>query len=118
MRHLPIALFALLAPLALTSPAAAHVSVSATSIADNAVLAGAPSAFTVTFSGRTGLASVVLANGDGARIPLRYVRPRAPTTSFTIPLPPLAAGQYTLTWRAMSPDGHVVSGAVQFRIAG
>lgn len=118
MRRLLLLMFALLAPLVLSSPASAHVGVSATSIADNAVLASAPNELTVTFSGRTGLASIVLANGEGARIPLRYVPPRALATTFTIPLPPLTAGQYTLTWRTMSHDGHVVSGVVQFRIAG
>lgn len=118
MRRLLFLMFALLAPLALSAPASAHVGVSATSIADNAVLTSAPNEFTVTFSGQTGLASIVLSNGDGARIPLNYAPPRAPAATFTVPLPPLTAGQYTLTWRTMSPDGHVMSGAVRFRIAG
>lgn len=118
MRRLIILLFALLAPVALVSPASAHVGVSATSIADNAVLTTAPTEFVVTFSGPTGLASVVLTNAEGVRVPLRYAPPRAPATSFTVPLPRLAAGQYALTWRTMSHDGHVMNGAVHFRIAG
>lgn len=118
MRRLAVLLFALFAQVALVSPASAHVGVSATSIADNAVLTTAPTEFVVTFSAPTGLASVFLTNAEGVRVPLNYTPPRAPAASFTIPLPRLAPGQYALAWRTMSHDGHVMNGMVHFRIAG
>lgn len=34
----------------------------------------------------------------------------------TIPLPKLSAGRYTLSWRAVSDDGHVVPGVLHFTV--
>jgi methionine-rich copper-binding protein CopC len=33
-----------------------------------------------------------------------------------VPLPKLAAGDYVLTWRALSDDSHVTSGTVKFSV--
>ncbi len=98
-------------------PAMAHVAVASTSIAQNATLTVAPETFTVSFSGKTVLATVALEKTGADRIPLTYAPSRAPAASFTIPLPKLSAGHYTLTWRTMSSDGHVVTGAVKFSVA-
>jgi methionine-rich copper-binding protein CopC len=38
--------------------------------------------------------------------------------NFSVPLPALAAGVYTVSWRTMSQDGHVMPGAVRFTVAG
>ena len=31
---------------------------------------------------------------------------------------PLTAGRYTVTWKAMSKDGHVVNGTIAFTVGG
>ncbi len=31
---------------------------------------------------------------------------------------PLAAGAYKVTWKAMSKDGHVVNGTIDFKVTG
>ena len=35
-----------------------------------------------------------------------------------IPLPPLEQGRYSLAWRAMGEDGHVIKGKLTFNIQG
>jgi hypothetical protein len=106
------------ATLAFAPTAFAHTHVAAMSIAENATLATAPSDFTVTFSAQTGLANVALANAAGQAIALDYTPPRQMAASYTIPLPRLAPGAYTLSWRTIAHDGHAMPGQVHFTIAG
>ena len=35
-----------------------------------------------------------------------------------IPLPSLESGSYSLAWRAMGEDGHVIKGDLTFKITG
>jgi methionine-rich copper-binding protein CopC len=118
MKRLFLALVAASLPIASAAPALAHTAVRETSIADNATLSVAPATFTVTFSAATGLASVTLTNATGSEIVLDYMPSRTRSAAFTIPLPALAPGAYTISWRAMSGDGHVMPGAVHFTVAG
>lgn len=118
MKRLLLALVAISLPIAATSPALAHTAVRETSIADNATLSAAPTTFTITFSAATGLANVTLTNAAGREIALDYTRPHAMAPTFTIPLPTLAPGTYTIAWRTMAHDGHVMPGAIHFTVAG
>ncbi|MBX9745522.1 MAG: copper resistance protein CopC [Hyphomonadaceae bacterium] len=118
MKRIFLALVAALLPIAAAAPALAHTAVRETSIADNATLSTAPPTFTVTFSAATGLASVTLTNAAGREVVLDYTPPRTRAATFTIPLPALAPGAYTISWRTMASDGHVMPGAVHFTVAG
>jgi methionine-rich copper-binding protein CopC len=118
MKRLLLALVAISLPIAAASPALAHTAVRETSIADNATLSAPPSNFTVTFSASTGLANVTLTDAAGRDIALGYTPPRTMATTFTIPLPTLAPGAYTISWRTMAHDGHVMPGAIHFTVAG
>jgi methionine-rich copper-binding protein CopC len=102
MKRIFLALVAALLPIAAAPPALAHTAVRETSITDNATLSAAPANFTVTFSAATALATP----------------PRTRAAAFTIPLPTLAPGAYTISWRTMASDGHVMPGAVHFTVAG
>ena len=33
-----------------------------------------------------------------------------------MPLPPLALGRYKISWRAVSDDGHLMSGEIHFTV--
>lgn len=118
MKRLLLALVTISLPIAAASPALAHTAVRETSIAENAALSTPPSNFTVTFSAATGLANVTLTNAAGRDIALDYTPPHAMATTFTIPLPTLAPGAYTISWRTMARDGHVMPGAIHFTVAG
>ena len=113
-----IAIAAFLALAAIAAPALAHTSVTAMSIAENAALTSAPSEFAVTFSAPTGLANVALTNASGQAVTLDYTPPRQMAASYTIPLPRLAPGAYTLSWRTIARDGHAMPGQVRFTITG
>jgi methionine-rich copper-binding protein CopC len=117
MNRLLLAFVTISLPIVAVSPALAHTAVRETSITDNATLAAAPTNFAVTFSAATGLANVTLTNAAGREIALDYTPPRAMTTTFTIPLPTLAPGAYTISWRTMAHDGHVMPGAIHFTVA-
>jgi len=118
MKRFLLALVAILLPLVAAPLALAHTAVRETSIIDNATLSAAPENFTVTFSAATGLANVTLTIAAGREIALDYAPPRTMATTFTIPLPTLAPGAYTISWRTMAHDGHVMPGAIRFTVAG
>jgi methionine-rich copper-binding protein CopC len=105
------ALFLMQAPAAL-----AHTHIDSTSIADNATLAQAPANFSVTFGKLAGLADVSLTNSAGAAVPLNYKPTSALGLTYTIPLPKLAPGEYTLALRSIAEDGNVMTSPIHFTI--
>lgn len=118
MKPLFVALVAILLSVAAVSPVLAHTTVRETSIPDNATLSAPPTTLTLTFSTATGLANVTLTNPAGRQIALDYTPVRPMAAAFTITLPALAPGAYTISWRTMSHDGHVMPGAIHFTVAG
>lgn len=118
MKRFALALIAAATLMAVAPSAFAHTTVREMSIAENATLTSAPADFTVAFSGPTGLANLTLTNAAGQTIALDYTPPHEMAASFTIPLPRLAAGAYTLSWRATAHDGDAMLGALHFTIAG
>jgi len=43
--------------------------------------------------------------------------PAAAAGKFTVPVPRLSPGSYTLSWRVVSDDGHVTTGTLHFTVA-
>lgn len=118
MKRLLVSLAAAWIPLLAVAPAFAHTTVREMSIADNARLAQAPASFTIVFSGQVGLTNVTLADSAGQIVPLAFSPPREMAANYTIPLPTLRPGAYTLSWRTIAHDGHAMPGAVHFVIGG
>lgn len=114
-RALLLAAGLLATPLAM---AQAHTMERAVSIANNAVLQTAPETFTVSYVHPARFGSVQLRTATGETVALRYQPPANATTTFTIPLPRLTPDRYRLTWRVIAEDGHVMTGTVNFTIAG
>jgi copper resistance protein C len=94
----------------------AHAHITASSIANGAQVANAPATFGVTFSSPVRLANVTLTNAGGQQVPLAYRGPQSPTATFAVPLPRLTPGTYTMTFRAMGADGHVMAPQTTFTI--
>ncbi len=118
LRTFSIAILASMLVASATAPGAfAHTHVSKTSIAENAKLAASPPDFTVTFEGKTKLASIALTDAAGKVVPLAYKPPPAKAASFKIPLPTLSPGLYRLMWRTIGADAHAMSGMVHFTVA-
>jgi len=114
------ALFAplLLAPFLLATGAAwGHAHVKTSAPADKSTLAAAPTRLAITFN-EPALVTVLTLQQDGATPAPLGPLPKEPARDLALPLPALAAGHYTVKWRALGDDGHVTSGALQFTVAG
>ena len=78
-------------------------------------LAEAPHRFVLRFAKPVHLTALNLQRGTDAAQKLGPL-PAAAAAEFTLPAPPLASGAYTLSWRSVGEDGHVVPGKLQFTI--
>ena len=110
---------ALLAIAALgAAPAFAHAEMTASNIADHASLAKAPDAFTASFEEKATVTGLVLTSDAGKPIALTYTPAKEMSKSLSVPLPKLAAGAYTLSFKVVAKDGHVMMSAIHFTITG
>lgn len=97
------------------APTAAPDSGITTVPADGAMTHGSPERFSVTFPHPMVLKTVTL-TAQG-RTPVVVNAPAAPAAAtVSVALPRLAAGSYVAAWTAESPDGHKMSGAVDFMV--
>ncbi|MBI1361766.1 MAG: hypothetical protein GC155_15925 [Alphaproteobacteria bacterium] len=104
---------------ALITPAAfAHAEITQSNIADHASMATAPAAFTAAFEESAAVSGVMLMSDAGAHVDLAYKAPKSMSKTFSLPLPKLAAGTYTLSFRVVAKDGHAMSNAIHFTITG
>lgn len=100
------------------SPAVAHGGKTETSIHDKDSFATAPSTFNVTFQHESAITSVTLMTGDNKNIAIGFKPSKTMAKEFSIPLPPLAKGAYTLSWKSLAKDGHAMPGEVHFTVTG
>ena len=100
------------------APAFAHGGMVETSIENNASFAQAPAEFKVEFEHESAITNVMLMTADNKMIALDFKPSKAMGKDYTIALPTLAAGGYTLSWKSMAKDGHAMPGAVRFTVTG
>ena len=55
---------------------------------------------------------------DGEPVPLGKSFLMSMNTRQIIPMPSLGEGDYSLSWRAMGEDGHVIKGELTFKVGG
>lgn len=101
------------------TPADAHNSLSSSDPSDGSVLTAAPSQIVWTFDASVPLETmtVTLIDRTMARIELPGSR-HAPAGDNVVitPLPALPTGEVSVRWRLVSPDGHAISGRVDFTV--
>jgi methionine-rich copper-binding protein CopC len=101
---------------ALAPPCMAHAKLQGSSPADGAHLSEAPKTLTLNFDEAAQLAVVKLVN-SGKEIAVPVDKTAKASQSFTLPLPGLAPGNYTVQWTAVAAgDGHVTKGSFAFSI--
>ena len=99
-------------------PCLAHAHLQSSTPADNAQLTEAPKTLSLNFSEAAQLAVLKLVAG-GKEIPILLDKSAKASQSYTLTLPALAPGSYTVQWTAVAADdGHVTKGTFKFSIAG
>ena len=95
--------------------AQAHAHLVTSAPLEGSVLDAPPTSLTLTFS-------------ESARVTALFVRkdqdpkrgigelPQAPSRALTVRLPALAVGTYTVSWRVVGADGHVMSSEIHFAV--
>lgn len=83
--------------------------------ADRSTVTASPPNFVLTFAEPARLTTLSLQKDAE---PAKKIGPLPSTAAseISIPAPALAAGKYTLSWRAIGDDGHVMPGKVSFTV--
>jgi methionine-rich copper-binding protein CopC len=102
--------------LACVSVASAHVHLKQSVPAQGAVLAAAPTQIVLTFDEPALVTALWIQQDANPRQKLSPLPTQAAAT-VTVPVAVLKAGSYVVTWRAVSPDRHVMSGALHFKVS-
>jgi len=100
--------------LALVAVAHAHAHLTAAVPADGSI-DKAPEQIVLTFSEAARLTAMTLQR-EGEQPRKLTPLPAEMATRITVPLPKLPPGRYTLSWRVVSDDGHVVPGILRFTV--
>jgi copper transport protein len=94
---------------------AAHATLIGTTPPDAAILATNPQTVTLAFNEAVAPIAITLVRPDGTLLPLTAVA--GPRATLSIDLPgELTWGSHALSWRAVSEDGHPISGTLFFSI--
>jgi len=83
--------------------------------ADDAVLAQAPTAISLTFEHAVVLTRVEVHAAGEVAVPISFTAATAASTSYSIALPTLTSGAYEVHWNATG-DGHAMEGTLHFTV--
>ena len=108
---------AVLGGLLLSATAFAHTHLAKSDPADGSVLSQSPERVSLQFEHAVRVTEFSLQKGDEKSHPLLVPLPEMPDVKVSAPAPRLSAGAYVVSWRAVSTDGHVMSGKVRFTVA-
>lgn len=96
-------------------PAWTHAHLQGSNPADHSTLGQAPDRLALQFNESVHLTALDLRAGGAAAGKLGPL-PAAAAREFSIPLPALPPGTYTVGWRVASDDGHIMSGTLTFTL--
>jgi methionine-rich copper-binding protein CopC len=105
-----------LALVALGVAADAHARLQKSSPADNSVITASPSNLVLNFSEAARLTALSIQKGEEPKQRLNPL-PTTAAQQISVPLPPLTPGTYSVSWRLVSDDGHIMGGALHFTLA-
>ena len=93
----------------------AHTHLLRSAPVENAVLEKSPPVATLVFAEPVTLTAVKIESSEGGEIPVKSL-PAKPAAELSVALPTLSLGRYKISWRAISDDGHIMSGEIHFTI--
>lgn len=100
----------------ITRLALAHAHLESSTPADGSTLKAPPAALEMKFSEPARLTALWIQRDQETRRAMKSL-PASTDRTLRLALPTLAPGVYSVTWRALSADGHITSGALHFTIA-
>ena len=96
--------------------AQAHAHLKASNPKEGAVVTEMPASISLTFSEAARITSVSIQKAQEPK--QKLVAPTSTGEQFSVEVPKLAAGSYTLSWRvASTDDNHIMSGELHFKVA-
>src|SRR6266852_7011174 len=105
-----------LALITIAVTASAHAHLQKSSPADGSVITTSPANLVLNFSEAARLTALSIQKGSEPEQKLKPL-PTTAAQQISVPLPPLTPGTYSVNWRVVSDDGHVMSGALHFTLA-
>jgi copper resistance protein C len=93
----------------------AHAHLQASTPADNSVLGVSPPTLVLNFSEAARLTALSIRKAGEAEQKLKPL-PTSAAEQISVLLPQLTPGAYLVSWRVLSNDGHVTSGALRFTL--
>lgn len=101
--------------LLITTPAFPHTTVTETVPRSGSVLEQSPAMVQLEFAHAARLTSVLLVGPDHSEHNLEFT-PAGSSVSFQFPEPGMGPGRNEIRWKALSDDGHVISGSMIYTI--
>ena len=96
--------------------AEAHAHLVTSTPADSSVLDAPPPSLTLTFSESARVTALFVQKDQDPKKAISEL-PTSTAATVTIRLPALSAGAYTVSWRVVEADGHVMSSQLHFTVA-
>ena len=103
--------------LSLVAIAQAHTHLKESLPAEGSTVKTAPGNITLTFSEPARLTALAIQKDGGEEQKIAPL-PTESAAKVTVPAPKLEPGKYTVTWRVVSGDSHIMSGKLHFTVAG
>jgi methionine-rich copper-binding protein CopC len=103
--------------LSLMAVAQAHTHLKEATPAEGSTVKASPESITLTFSEAARLTALTIQKEGGDEQKLAPL-PAESAAKVTVPAPKLAPGKYTVNWRVVSADNHIMSGKLHFTVAG
>jgi methionine-rich copper-binding protein CopC len=105
-----------LALFAVVTIAHAHAHLKMSTPADASVVTASPPNLVLKFSEAARLTAAWIQKDDGPKQKLTPL-PDKPAVEVSVALPSLEPGNYVISWRALSDDGHVMPGQIHFTLS-
>ena len=96
--------------------AQAHTTLKSAVPANNSVVPSPPTEIKLNFGKPGRLTALTIQKEGDKEAKAIAALPKDAATTLSVPIEPLTSGKYTVNWRVMGADNHVMSGVVRFTV--
>lgn len=96
--------------------AQAHTTLQSAVPANNSVVTSPPTQIQLNFAKPARLTALTLQKEGDKEAKAIAALPKDAAITLSVPIEPLAPGKYTVNWRVMGSDNHLMSGVVRFTV--